>query len=103
MWQVCFLLKRLRFSTANDTIAIGKNMVVDNRNQPCLVQLLQHFKQAFPFSGRKLANEVVYFYWCYVRAEMDAAVLGIMIVIDFLCTGIFVQWVPPLPSKTVWL
>jgi len=95
------LLQRLIFSTANDPISIGKDVIIDDADQTSIIELLQYFKQAVPFSSRELANKVVNFYGCHMRAEMDAAILGKMLMVCFLCTGIFVQWVPPLPSNSL--
>lgn len=100
--MLCLLtLRALIVPAAHDSISIGKNMVVDDRNQTGIIKLFQYFKQAVPFSSRKLAHKVVYLGRSHVCTEMDATVLHKMIMRLFITTEIFFQWVPPLPSNSL--
>lgn len=70
------LLHVLLIAATDHSIAIGKEMIVDNRNQPGLIKLIQDFKEAVPFSGRKFADKVIDFLRRCIRTKVYTAVSG---------------------------
>ncbi len=77
---VLFGLGRVLVPAADNAVAISKNMVIHDSDQPRFVQMIHDFKQAVPFTGRQLANIIVDFLWGRIQREMNAAMADVMII-----------------------
>lgn len=96
----------LPFPASDHAMAIGKEMVIDDGNQSGLIQLIQHFKEAFPFAGWKSADKPVYFLRRCMGAKVDAAVFGKMLVVSRFNVSCFspeilFHRITPLPLQDV--